>query len=156
MFRIPALGHEPVQRAQSEMPRLFQGKGLCSLQVSGNAQRIPAHVHGLVYIGRGPLQTSRVHLLLGRVQQLPHPLWRHPQPLSDFLYGCPHIEDVLCRVVMHLANFIDVVIKAGNFGFFFIEHCFGFVHGPCEVVAVVIHGIVGVLRSIESAALPVT
>ena len=56
---------------------------------------------------------------------------------------------------MHLADFIDVVVQASNFGFFFVQDRLGLVHGPGKVVSIVIHGIIGVLRRVESAVLPI-
>jgi hypothetical protein len=41
-------------------------------------------------------------------------------------------------VVVHLADFFDVVVKAGDFEFVRVENGAGFFAGPGEVVAVIV------------------
>ena len=61
------------------------------------------------------------------------------------------MEDVLGVVVMHVADFLNVVIARSDCRFLFGEHSFGFRERPGEIVAVVIHGKIGVLRSVKAA-----
>ena len=56
---------------------------------------------------------------------------------------------------MHVADFADVVVSRGDLEFVGVEHRAGLVQRPREVVAVIVHRVVGVLRSVEAAALAV-
>ena len=56
---------------------------------------------------------------------------------------------------MHLADFVDVIAQRCHLSFFFRQHGPRLVQRPGEVVAVVLHRNVGVLRSIKSAVLTI-
>ena len=56
---------------------------------------------------------------------------------------------------MHLPDLIDVISQRGNLRFILCQHSSRLVQGPSEVIAVIVHVDVGVLRSIESAALAI-
>ncbi len=57
---------------------------------------------------------------------------------------------------MHLADFIDVVAKSRGLQFVFGEHGTRLIDRPGEVIAIIIHGNVSILRSIKAASLAVT
>src|SRR5581483_3255608 len=48
-FRAPALGENAIEGAQRKMSYRVEVQGLPGSQVSGDAHRVPADVHGLVY-----------------------------------------------------------------------------------------------------------
>jgi hypothetical protein len=76
---------------------------------------------------------------------------RDIQARCNFIERGAHIQNVFCWIVMHLADFIDVVIEAGNLRFLFGENFLRFGNRPCEVVSIIIHGVIGILRGIEAA-----
>ena len=58
-------------------------------------------------------------------------------------------------VVVHLANFADVVVKRDDLELLLIENRLGFVASPREVIAIVVEADVGILRSVETAVLAI-
>ena len=57
---------------------------------------------------------------------------------------------------MHLADFINVVAKCSDLQFVLGEHGTRLLDRPGEVIAIIIHGNVGILRSIKAPSLAVT
>ena len=76
-------------------------------------------------------------------------------PPRDFLDRGPHVQHILRRIVMHLADFVDVIVQGRHFGLLLRQHGAGFFERPGEVIAVVVHGDVGILRREEAAALAI-
>ncbi len=137
------------------MPRILQPKNLRRFQIRRDAHAVPSHINRLVDVRRGPLQPRGIHLLLRRIEQATHTLGAETHPAGNFLNRSAHIEHVLRGIVMHLADLVDVIVQRRNLRFVFREHSAGFVQCPGEVVAIVIHRNVGVLRSVKTAALAV-
>ncbi len=72
----------------------------------------------------------------------------------DFFNGEVAVQDVLLRIVVHIAEGTDVVIELRDGEFVRREDGCGFLACPGKVVAVVFERDVGVLRRVETAALP--
>ena len=85
-LRIPSLGEQPIERAQSKVARLRQIQHLGRFQISRHAHRVPARIDRLVHIRCWTQQTRRIHLLLGRGQQRARPFFRNVQPPRNFLH----------------------------------------------------------------------
>ena len=66
-----------------------------------------------------------------------------------------HVQHILLRVVVHVADRADVVVELGDAKLFRREHGGRFGAGPGEVIAVVVEVDVGVLRGVEAAALAI-
>ncbi len=56
---------------------------------------------------------------------------------------------------MHLPNFVDVVVQRGHLRLFFSQNGAGLVERPGKVIAIIVHGNVGILRRIESTSLAI-
>src|SRR5205085_3273959 len=52
-FFAPALRQDPIERSQREAARVFYFQRLSGAEVGRDAQRVPAHINCLVYVGRG-------------------------------------------------------------------------------------------------------
>ena len=52
---------------------------------------------------------------------------------------------------MHVPGFLNVVMKRGDGSFLFAQCRFRFFESPGEVIAVIVHRIIGILRSVEAA-----
>ena len=164
-LRVPCLAQYAIQRAQGEAARFAhriftlaagrESKHARRLQISGDAERVPAYVDSLVDVGNGTAKAGRIHFLLCRIDYRVDLLARTAGAGCDFLGGDPHPKHVLGMVVVHLAHFFNVIVKAGNFEFVVIENRAGLVPGPGEVIAVVVQVDVGVLRGVKSAAFTV-
>ena len=118
-FFAPALRQDPIERAEREAAREVDLQGLSGLEIRGDAERVPADVNCLVYVGCGALQARGIHFLLGRGQQRGNFLRAFSQPAGNFFYLGAHIQHVLGMVVMHFANLANVIVHGGDFEFFF-------------------------------------
>ena len=148
---LPAFGQNSIEGTQCESACIHHVEHARRLQVCRNAQRVPANINRFVHIRRGTLQPRVVHFLLRRLDQLPHPVCRNPEPLGDLFLRSPDIQNVLCWIVVHLANFVDVVVEAGDLRLLVGKYFLRFGQSPSEVVAVILHGVVGVLRGVKPA-----
>ena len=66
-----------------------------------------------------------------------------------------HVQNILGRVVVHVAQLANVPILRRKFHLGRIENGASFIDSPCKVVAVVVEAHIGVLRSIKAAAFAV-
>ncbi len=138
-FWTPRLRKNSVQRAKGEVPWFLQRERPCSLQIGGDAQGIPADINGLVHIGSWTFETGRVHFVFCRLQDLAHALRRELESIRNFLDTRPLIEHILRRIVVHLSQFVDVIVQQSNLRLFLGENGFGLVNCPGEAIPVVVH-----------------
>ena len=155
LARFPRLRQDSIQRAQCKLSRALHSQHLRRLQVGGNAQRIPVHVHGLVDVRCGPFQACLVQLLLGRIQHRRSTVYGHAVAHRDLLHRRLHPEHILRRIVVHVANFADVVVSGRDLQFIRREDGTRLFQRPGEVIAVVFHRVVGILGTVEAAVLAV-
>ena len=80
---------------------------------------------------------------------------RQTQAFANLLHRGALVQHVLGGIVVHLANFVDVIVQAGYARFLFGKNSLRFLQSPGEVIAVVVHGVVGILRGVEAAVLAV-
>ena len=128
-------------------------QGCGRLQVGRDAHGVPTRVHGLIDVWRGTLQARGVHFFPSRIQHLIHFAGRQLEAFRDLFFRGPHVKHILGRIVVHLADFVDVVMQCCHGQFMFAQHRVGFVESPGEVIAIVIHGIIRILGSVEAAML---
>ncbi len=121
LLRMPRFGENAIQRTQREMFRAIKLQDLRRLQIRRDAKRVPTHVDRLVDVGRRPLEPRRIHFLFRRLQQRRHPFHGQAQPLGDFFNRSSHIQDIFRRIVVHLADFVDVVVQTRDRGFLFSQ-----------------------------------
>ena len=143
---VPRLSQNAVERAQRELARIVQIKHLRRLQVRRDAHGIPAHVHRLVDERRRSLQTRRVQLCLRRGEQIERLALLDAESRGDFFRQSAHPQHVLRRVVVHLADRLDVVVQSDGLELFVGQHGLRFVDRPGEVIAVIVEVDVGILR----------
>ena len=62
------------------------------------------------------------------------------------------MENIACRIVVHVAEFADVPVESGDIQFIGTQDSACLVERPREVVAIVIEIDIGILRGIEAAA----
>ena len=60
-------------------------------------------------------------------------------PARNLVDGRTHIEHILGGVVMHFADFVDVIVQGRHSGFFFRKRRLCLIQRPSEVVAVIFH-----------------
>ncbi len=157
---IPGLFEQAVEREQGEVPRGVHAQDAGRLQVGGDRHCVPAGIKRAVDERRGALAAGRKQLLAGRVERRAKLVGPDAGLGRQFFNGLLDVEDVLGRVVVHVAQFADVPIQEnqiqlgrGEAGGG--ERLAGFGERPGKVVAVVVQVDVGVLRGIEPTALAV-
>ena len=69
--------------------------------------------------------------------------------------GMIHMQHILRRIVMHVAQFADVVIRACHFEFIVTQDFRRLSARPGEVISIIIERHVGILRAVEAALLMV-
>src|SRR2546423_1106788 len=107
---------------QREVPGLIKAERRRYFEICGDEKRIPTGVDRLIYVWRLPLQASGVHFLFGRLEKLSYPLGRDFQTRGDLVDRRPLVKYILCRIVVHLTDFIDVVVQTGNLEFLFVQN----------------------------------
>ena len=152
VLRIPSLGKQTVQRAQSKLPRRCQIQHPGNFQISRDTHRIPTRVHRPVDIRCRTQQPRCIHLLLSHGQQRARLTFRNIQPPRDFLHWSLDVEHILRRIVMHVPNFQNVVVERRDRELIRAQRCFRFRQRPGEIIAVIVHRIVRILRSVKAAA----
>src|SRR5206468_10037444 len=111
-FLFPRRCDDAVERPQREMSSLLKVKCVRSFKISGNAQCVPAYIDSLIHERGWSLQTRSVHLLLCRFQKLLNPFLRKLRSRDYLVDESALVKHILCRIMMHLANFVDVIMQA--------------------------------------------
>ena len=120
-------------------------------QIRRDEHGVPGGVHGLVHVGRGALEARREQLRVGVGDGQGDLRFVFSKCCGDLRGGAGDPQDVLRRIVVHLAVRLDVVVQLHHPRFLGGEDGAQLLPGPGEVVAVVVEGDIGVLAGVEAA-----
>ena len=77
------------------------------------------------------------------------------QPPRNLLHARPSVrpkvEHILGRIVMHVPDFLNVVVQRRHRCLIFAQRRFRLLQSPGEIIAVILHRIIRILRSVKAA-----
>ena len=151
----PCLVQHAIERLGGKVTCACNLQHGAGLQVGGDRHRIPAGVYRAIDIGRRPCDAGRRKFGARGSQQTGYLCRIAIQILCQRLDRPLHMQHILRRIVVHVAQLADVVIRPGYFEFIAAQHLCRLGERPREVVAVVIKRHIGILRAVKAALLPI-
>jgi len=127
-FRIPRLVPDPFENSQRQLIALRPVEHGTGLKKRTGHHRVPVHVCGAVHKGCLPAVPPRLELLDRGTKH-------RPFIVSARVLLPP--QHILLRVVMHLPDVVDVKHVRRDREFSRHQRCFGLIHCPRPIIAVV-------------------